>query len=72
MSYPKVSIEAAKTDVIEIKREALVSVSNVARFAEIRTYGEFAEKAIFLNSSYIWVIGYDSHGVLIAIPTRSI
>ena len=53
-----------ESQLVELKEEDL------HKLMEVRDNGEFAEHAIWLDSMYDWVIGRDSHGLLVLIPMR--
>ena len=76
--YPKIIIEEG--DEIEaIERDLLVKcfgnentvAGNRYRLA-VRTEGEFKERGFYLSGSFDWIIGTDSHDVLVLLPLKKI
>ena len=41
---------------------------NMLNLIKSRKTGEFADKALHLNSIFGWVLGYDSYGSIILVP----
>lgn len=56
----------------EIKKSELVSVTSetITSYLTNRTGGDFAGHAFYLDSCYDWVLGLDSDGCTILVPTK--
>jgi hypothetical protein len=63
------------SDLIEMTVQATskrIQNDKFSTMASLRKSGNFANKAIYLNSAYIWDIVTDSSGYIVAVPIKKV